>query len=114
MEPTRGGGEVKTKPEMKRPYWVRSSSIAWSPRGGSKNVGKGPIEIMCNIFNWNCNLKSACRYDSITENGTTPPGSGHNHKKEEGGIPAKLKMANSSLKRIEGESGSGDIGGRHV
>ena len=30
MEPTRGGGEVKTKPEMKRPYWVRSSSIAWS------------------------------------------------------------------------------------
>ena len=23
-------GEVKTKPEMKRPYWVRSSSIAWS------------------------------------------------------------------------------------
>ena len=24
------GGEVKTKPEMKRPYWVRSSSIAWS------------------------------------------------------------------------------------
>ena len=24
------GIEVKTKPEMKRPYWVRSSSIAWS------------------------------------------------------------------------------------
>ena len=24
------GIEVKTKAEMKRPYWVRSSSIAWS------------------------------------------------------------------------------------
>ena len=27
----RGGGKMKTKPEMKRPYCVRSSSIAWSP-----------------------------------------------------------------------------------
>ena len=29
MKPIRGG-EVKSKSEMKRPYWVYSSSIAWS------------------------------------------------------------------------------------
>ena len=67
------------------------------------------IEIMCNIFNWNCNLKSACRYDSITENGTTPPGSGHNHKVINIRITGKITCYRMLLMILE-LAGSDDTG----